>query len=677
MSLLDTVLNAFQVLIPDHPTIFRPFASQIHSLLLPLIAPTTTHDSISDTTTALAQQLLVSLHHCAPKNTSGDEWTSALQATAKSVHHTADQVFRSVIEEWESSDSATRQQISKPKDFSEIVSDGGTDPLGMPAWTGIHDGIARLKGTLRLLANFVVQPTHSTVSLPVGSIIELTTRITSVTAPQGQNGLRLNPEITRDEREGLFTALPSIHVEAIAILLIILERLQGGALSIAHTILDQVLWIFETGSYNRDIRTATYTIIKALLPLLGPSLPRKSAKSLYPLIKACCDDLMTLHGVSASSTSSAPARSDSTQKPPQATSSTNADAFLGSPPSTNRPSTQSFQTPYPSLLQSASDLLPSPLTYIPPVYISPSLRAEIDRTAIILNHKEAMLASVLNPPSTKINSKTAAPSILPFLTRAFPGDPEVEALLRPRMPLLFTGRRHATNLVAREDDIEDDDVEMYDDTILAQEGQSQLPKETHTASNPHPDAQSSEEDLFGPLSAALNSPRRPSTDALLKRASLSADAESSTDAVLKRASLSADGPPWTLSGTHLDKAKAEDLPAAKKARIGSPEYEGSYAMTGAIQDMPAEPTAASEIVAAGRAVGAGETHLAGVEGVRAVAMGGTPDTSRLMGEPSDARSQDAHSQGKGIDEDDDDNSDGEIPALNIDSDTSEEEDAPT
>jgi hypothetical protein len=48
-----------------------------------------------------------------------------------------------------------------------------------------------------------------------------------------------------------------------------------------------------------------------------------------------------------------------------------------------------------------------------------------------------------------------------------------------------------------------------------------------------------------------------------------------------------------------------------------------------------------------------------------------------MGEPSDARSHDAHSQGKGIDEDDDDNSDGEIPALNIDSDTSEEEDAPT
>lgn len=239
------------------------------------------------------------------------------------------------------------------------------------------------------------------------------------------------------------------------------------------------------------------------------------------------------------------------------------------------------------------------------------------------------------------------------------------------MPVLFTGGRHATNLVAGEDDIEDDDVEMYDDTIIAQEGQSQLPKETHTTSNPHPDAQSSEEDLFGPISAALNSPRRPSTDAPLKCGSLSADAEPSTDAVLKRASLSADGPPWTFSGTHLDKAKAEDLPAAKKARIGSPEYEGSYAMTGAIQDMSAELTEASEIIAAGRAEGVGEAHLAGVEGVPAVAMGGTPDTSRLMDEPSDA-----HGKGKGIDEDDDD-SDSEIPALNIDSDTSEEEDAPT
>jgi pre-rRNA-processing protein RIX1 len=69
--------------------------------------------------------------------------------------------------------------------------------------------------------------------------------------------------------------------------------------------------------------------------------------------------------------------------------------------------------------------------------LAPSVRAEIDRTIILTANKDAMLASVLNPiPAAK--GRGAGSSLIPFLVRGYSDEMEVEALVRPRMPVLMT-----------------------------------------------------------------------------------------------------------------------------------------------------------------------------------------------------------------------------------------------
>jgi pre-rRNA-processing protein RIX1 len=666
---LNTVLQMFQLLIPNHPTIFRPFASQIHGLLLPLIAPTTSESFVlvSNNTAALARQLFISLHNCAPKNTSAEEWASALRATISWIHHTADQIFRSVIEEWESSDLATRQQALKPQDFSQVVSDAGSDPLGLPPWTGIHEGIQRLTGALQLLATFVAEPTNSTVSVPMGSIIDVTNRMISVTVPNGQNGLKMNPEITREEREALFASLPSIHVTTLGILLMVLERLEHGALSITYTVLEQVLWIFETESWNKDIRIATYTILNTLLPLLGPSLTQKSVISLNPIIKASCTDVMTLRGAPIDSSSPESTKTDSKNQLPS--TSTNADAFLATSTARKNSSSSTPKISYPSLLHSASTLLPSLLTHLPTEHISPPIRTEIDRSAILLSHKQAMLASVLNPPIATAGAKTTHPSILPFLARAFPSDPEVEALLRPRMPVLFTGSATANLLdedgtpedaldssndlhspqvptnrldpVLEEIDRDQDHIPQTQPHAPAAAAPQQLPPlpqpQTPTQTQPQapsfkssPAEEEEEEDVLDALSAALNSPQPASAP--------------STDAILKRASLA---------------QEVYEMPVAKRVRV-----DGAYGGDGPFGGLGDVGDALGESSMGGRGVSGGMT---GEEGGRDVGM------NDALGSPALAMGLDKRGLGDGAGREAEDDSDSDIPVLNIEQDTSDDE----
>jgi pre-rRNA-processing protein RIX1 len=92
---------------------------------------------------------------------------------------------------------------------------------------------------------------------------------------------------------------------------------------------------------------------------------------------------------------------------------------------------------FPELQQAASGLLQSVLTYIPPGLLAPSVRAEVDRTIILTSNKDAILASVLNPiPAAK--GRGAGSSLMPFLVRSYADQMEVEALVRPRMPVLMT-----------------------------------------------------------------------------------------------------------------------------------------------------------------------------------------------------------------------------------------------
>jgi pre-rRNA-processing protein RIX1 len=453
--LLEPVLHALLELIARHPTIFRPFSAQIHSLLVVIIGSSPSaffSSSVKD----LAEQLFISLHNCAPKNTSGEEWKSAIKLVIISIHRTTDHVYRAVAEQWESVDPSLRQ-ATKSLDYSQEVGDSGPDPLGLPGWQGINSGAERLVTLLRLLSAFLSTPTASTVAVPAGSILDLTSRLTSVTVPpEGLDAshAQLNPQIGREERDNLWAELPRIHVACMDLLQDIVYALETSIFPATQNILEQGLWAFRAENFNRELRMSTYDLTRSLLCLTGPSMTKQNVSSLSKLFRSCCRDLLNPAGDAGSSTDSS---NNPTGKSKTNQGAINADSFLNPALSQGRRGKSSSS--FPGLVRAASELLPTVLTDVPTEFLSPSIRAEIDRTIILASEKNAMVASVLNPiPAT--TGRGVAPSIMPFLARSYAGEMEVEGLIRPRMPVLINtpDLNGYANVDEEEDEEEVDDA---------------------------------------------------------------------------------------------------------------------------------------------------------------------------------------------------------------------------
>lgn len=454
---MGTVLEALGELLPHHPTSFRPFVSQIRSLILPLLAPTpsnllqdgSTKSSIVELSsstshcTAAAQRLFVLLHCCAAKNTSGDQWNKTTGTIIDNIHSTTDQVFRAVFEDWEPSNKA-QTNVTNPKDYGTIVSNAGLDLLGLPPWKGIHAGCERLSGLLRLLQSVLATQNSAMVSLPVGAVVDVITRVLSFLVPATtdqrpyESGPRLNPEITREEREALWARLPHIHLAALNICSTLLTRLGIATSALSHGLLDLLLWVFRSENTFEEIRTSIYKLVSQILVQVGPSLPRSVVSSMSPLIRASCKDLLRTPERTARNS---PTTSNKTAQSYRM-SSANADSFLVTATLSN-PQTLSSE-----LQAAAAGLLPLLLMSIPQNTLSFSLRSQIDRTAILSQNKDAMLASVLNPPTGKKWSS----SIMPLLARGFPEAPAVEAVIRPRMPVLQRRRDDNGDVELDEDD---------------------------------------------------------------------------------------------------------------------------------------------------------------------------------------------------------------------------------
>ncbi|OJD23437.1 hypothetical protein ACJ73_05212 [Blastomyces percursus] len=446
--LLETVLHVFLELLPHHPTIFRPFSSQIHGLILPLVGSFSAPSSLSKSRVRLAQQLFIALHQCAPKNTSGEEWLKACRATISSIHQTSDHLFRAVVEQWESVDNSLRQ-ASRSKNYNRPVGDDSPDALGSLTWQGIYAGTEKLESLLKLLTEFVTMPTSSTISMPLGSILDLTNRLVSATPPPldddaSQHGTEINPEVGREERECLWAELPKLHVATLDLLRAIVERFGLGSISIAHTCLDQTLWTFEAESGNVNIRIGVYQMLKAVILVIGPSITRAGVTSLASIIRSACQDLLPSSENKAVGANQ-PLSAKPAAKPNPTTS--NVDSFLNLNPKATIGAEHSF----PGLKGAAEDLLTSLLTALPTEHTPPYLRTEIDRTAIITKSESIMMASVLNPvPAT--SSRCNTPSIIPFLARCCPETPGVESLLRPRMPVLIRPSQPSEWELANEED---------------------------------------------------------------------------------------------------------------------------------------------------------------------------------------------------------------------------------
>ena len=422
----------------------------MQSLTHPLIAPTPSSikieiDPTSDSVSESARRLFVLFHFCGPKNTAGEEWSKSVDGLIASVHRTIDKVFRSLIEDWTPSTGAF--EGASLNVIEDIVSDPKPVPLALPAWIGIYAGVERLDGLLRTLHAFLASTNATAVIVPLGRILNLVDRVLSAFPPGNGRIPRIRAEIGRDEREGLWAGLPRLQTTAIGVYSLMLSRMGFGSASLASTILEQALWIFESQCRNDEFRGAAYRLVSQILSNFGPSLPRTHAASLSRCIRLCCEDLLPsvdsqLQGGQASL--------PETQRPPNGSTSLNADSYLK--PVTNRVYlTGTFN----SVLQAAEELLPLTLSNLPNDFLPFSLRCQIDRTDIITDNKKAMLAGVMNPTSKRKGQKQTS-SILPLLARAHPEALEVEALLRPQMPPIQFPRSEETGMES-----DDEDTDMH------------------------------------------------------------------------------------------------------------------------------------------------------------------------------------------------------------------------
>jgi hypothetical protein len=357
-----------------------------------------------------------------------------LKSTVNSAHQTADRVFRAVLEDWTSTarDAPTANGHTLDDEVQDLDSDAE-----LPPWSGIFAGGERLISLLRIIKEYLENPTASPVYLNISVILDLISRMLSLTVPASsskgfQNTVRLNTQASKDERENLWLLLPSVHVAAIEVLLALANRSQASTLALDVIIVDQLVWVFSAEKETASVRTACYMAVANLLQMSGLALHKSTIDSLVPLIRTCCDDILPVD-VAAAPIKQTPGQAKASgNSQPQAT--TNADTFLNSSKTITSDPIAAFS----GLKEASHDLLPILLTNIPAQYLSDSMRARLDRTAILTQHKDAMVASVLNPPPSKKFGKPAA-SILPLMARTFSAKQDVEGMLRPRMPVIRLG----------------------------------------------------------------------------------------------------------------------------------------------------------------------------------------------------------------------------------------------
>ncbi|KAH8880714.1 hypothetical protein GQ53DRAFT_523339 [Thozetella sp. PMI_491] len=420
-AFVETVASALSTIIPLYPTTLRPFSSQIRSALRHAIAPTSSDPfAVPQSLRNVVRQLIIALHHTAPKNGSGEEWSKSVGASIKASHATADWVFRAVEEYWEPTAGYRPKTIPAEAELA-----GGSDePEELPPWVGLQAGAERLIGLLEILAEYFKHSTRSPVTVPVGELLDLTLRITLVRPPsptsQGRDeDVQLNAAIGREEKDELWSVLPDIHTAALRLQLAMTRRLGKGAVPLASDVLDQAVRVFGAAREDPGVREIVYTVSKQVFTLTGPTLPKIAVDSAGGILQKCCRDLLQASGHLQEDMSHATPTTANGAKSKEGTH--NADAFLG-------PNAGSSLLPSLSASHQAAaeELLVSAFTDLPQHQLSPDLRGLLDRTAIITSNKTAMLASCLHPYKDK-NGRYYA-SILPFLAQRFPHDQEVEVL---------------------------------------------------------------------------------------------------------------------------------------------------------------------------------------------------------------------------------------------------------
>jgi hypothetical protein len=432
---LHTILEAFAVLLPRHPTIFRTNDAKLKQILTNvLFSPAATGRHFTDEHKEVANRLWVLLANCTPKQGGSEKWSETLKATTAATHSTCDHVFRSVIEDWQSTTGVPppSQQVLN----GEMQSDGDA---GLPGWKGVYAGGERLASLLDVITAHLATASSGFVNVRVGIIADLLARLFSIIVPQAGkfDFVKPNNQISKDEREAMFSVLPRVHDAAMKSMIALQDRLGSLAIPCAQGLVDQVIRIFPSETVDPAVRRTLYQFLTKTLDLIGPTMSKNDFSELAPIIKACCQDVLQDddHTIAANTNGN---QAGIKQQLGLAQMS------------------QTHPTEFNDLRVAATALLATTLSRLDTSCILPKLRAQVDRTAVLVQSQDLLLASVLNP-SHKPNSARTQASLLPILARAHPGAISTETLLRPRMPPIKAGYKIRS---AGEEEEEEDDEEM-------------------------------------------------------------------------------------------------------------------------------------------------------------------------------------------------------------------------
>ncbi|KAL8359889.1 hypothetical protein RB598_008303 [Gaeumannomyces tritici] len=438
-GLAETVICALTTIVPLFPTTLRPFNGQIRAAVRSYVAPTMSDpELVPQSLRECSRRLMLALHHTAPKSTHSDEWASLLTGWLKDSHATADQIFRAVQESWEPPSGHTARDI--PTD--DEPQGGGKLPNELPPWAGVDAGAQRLRGLLEAMSDCVGTSSKSSVPLPVAGLTDLVSRILLVLPPppgvaDRDLTMQLNPSIGREERDELWSVLPQLHIASLQLVRSLAQRLGRNLLPLSWELLDQAVRVLATYPQLTEARHAVFALVRDLLPICGPTLPRISVDSLAPALHACCHDLLVASGFAQDEAQDKQAKANGTKT---AGAQANADLFLPSKNTTSSSSSSSSTAatataagrrrnpsgPGADHLAAAEALLEAALSCLPQQHLKKAERALLDRTAILCRSRAAMLAGVLNPYVDR--SGRAFANTYPFLARQYPGDAGVELL---------------------------------------------------------------------------------------------------------------------------------------------------------------------------------------------------------------------------------------------------------
>lgn len=440
-ELLLCALESTRDLIFAHPVTARPHATKLRNAVLGLLA--TSPDAPTE---RLARELYVTLHLTASGNkkrptiaSSGaetkisapaSEWTSLFLGAIQAAHTQLDTIFTPIIE-----DADYRNSAAVPIPADDIPSD------------------LTLSQLLRLIRTFFLLPTPHQVAIPIPGLLDLTSRILAVT-PASQ----ANPAIESAIRESLITSLPRYHSLTLTLLTTTLNRLQSRALPFLPTLLEQLTYVFtETGKTDSALRNKAYTFLNVALNIAGPAFAKSTVDSLTPILSGLCADLAPQERVKPVNAQEDVKKGGKARKASEMKTTGHADALM------NGSAAPVSAIPFSPVVSKsptapAAKLLPTVLRSLNPNHVRAELHSRILRAAVLTRNQEALMAGVLWP------RLDARGTVVPHLVKCSGSNGmAVEGLVRPRLPVVWTGDRERKRCANDDDEEEEEDEDENDE----------------------------------------------------------------------------------------------------------------------------------------------------------------------------------------------------------------------